>query len=645
MSVPGNALCSCLLDEMQMAEAPTNGLKRPHPNDDLHDGDSSSKRIRTPNGSPATQPTKPDASKLIADARARAEAVRARLQGVKGVNGGPTTPATPAAAPAPATRAPMTKLEEMRARVAALTGKTTAQSQSHSTTSPAPSYQPPGYDDGLSRARGGLSAALHPSLLESGSTAPAKGSKSASSQRSQPVSKATKAKKQLDLSGPSQEELRQNPYVDASIATTMRNRNPKPLKFLEKGKYIAQAAAMRRQHQLEEMKRRIAMQSRKVGISEDPSDKNFVVEAPPLIEWWDEGLVANPAKGYTEPYKTSLSDESPITVLEVHPISIAKPTNPIEIKPMYLTSKEQAKLRRQRRMADLKEYQMKVRLGMEPPDPPKVKRGNMMRVLGEEAVKDPTAVEARVNREIADRHQKHVDMNETRQLSKDARNEKLEAKKAADLAKGVILSVYKIDSLANGRNFFKVQKNFEQVGALGLILSSPKFSLVLCEAGPRGTQLYKKLILNRIDVNSPSPSHSPFPLASKSGHCSLQRRKRKETPRLTHVPMTLAQWTENLPSLHAATADDDDEDDTTTKPNNKSSSAAKTTPSWLQPSTEDGTLKDLSTNKAQLVFEGEEKSTAFRKVTTRSVETDKEAMELLERVRMGNFWTLARSLP
>lgn len=370
----------------------------------------------------------------------------------------------------------------------------------------------------------------------------------------------------------------------------MRSRNPKQLKFLEKGKYIAQAAALRRQHQLEEMKKRIAAQSRKVGINEDPSEKNFLVEAPPAVEWWDEGLLVNVADGYNSPLKLEASD-SPITLLEVHPIAIAKPANPVELKPMYLTSEEQAKLRRQRRMADLKEHQMKVRLGMLPPDPPKVKRANMMRVLGEEAVKDPTAVEARVNREIAERVQKHLDMNESRKLSKEDKHEKLDAKKAADMQKGVTLTVYKIDSLANGRNFFKLQKNMEQIGGLGLILSSPKFSLVLCEAGQRGTQLYKKLILNRID------------------------------------------WTENAPSLPR----NDDKKD------NKDKSGSAQKPSFLlAENPETGLLKDLSGNKARLIFEGEEKTAQFRKVVTRNVETDKEAMEILDRTRMSTFWTLAR---
>ena len=600
-----------------MADASTNGLKRPHPHDHPQNGDSAEKRIKTPNGSPAPQIAgRKDVSTVLAEAKARAEAVKARLQGTKSGSNG-TSPAPPSpgfAPPATASGAPMSRLEEMKARVAALTGKNSGLSQQRTASPVAAIAEPSIYEDGLSKARGGLSAALHPSLLETNTTAASK--VKSSTQRAQipgyQPTKPAKGKKQMDLSGPSMEEIRANPYFDSSVAATMRNRNPKQLKFLEKGKYIAQAAALRRQTQLEEMKKRIAMQSRKVGINEDPSEKNFVIEPPPEIEWWDEGLVTDPAKAYASEWKFEI-DDSAITRLEVHPIAIAKPSALVEIKPMYLTSKEQAKMRRQRRMADLKEHQMKVRLGMEPPDPPKVKRGNMMRILGEEAVKDPTAVEARVNREIAERAQKHEEMNEGRKLSKEERQEKLDAKKAKDLEKGVVLTVYKIESLANGRHFFKVQKNMEQVGGLGLILSSPKFSLVLCEAGQRGTQLYKKLILHRIDVSRPlSPS-------AYSLDVNNQRHS------LTPFPYPPAQWTENSPSQ--------------VREGNKRATAA-----WLQAEDEAGNIKDLSTNKAQLIFEGEERGTTFRKVAAKTAETDKEAMDILQKTKMASFWTLAKSL-
>ena len=93
------------------------------------------------------------------------------------------------------------------------------------------------------------------------------------------------------------EELKQNPYHDPSIDVSLllRGRKSRDLVFNQKGKYIAQGAALRRQAQLEEMKKRIADSARKAGLDEDISEKAFVVAQPPEIEWWDEGLVEGTA--------------------------------------------------------------------------------------------------------------------------------------------------------------------------------------------------------------------------------------------------------------------------------------------------------------------------------------------------------------
>lgn len=109
------------------------------------------------------------------------------------------------------------------------------------------------------------------------------------------TTKPGKDRKQLDLSGPSLEETTSNPYFDASLShktVSAKPRKSKQLVFNQKGKYIQQAAALRRQANLEAMKKRIAESSRKVGIDEDlDTEKAFLVEKPPEIEWWDEGLV------------------------------------------------------------------------------------------------------------------------------------------------------------------------------------------------------------------------------------------------------------------------------------------------------------------------------------------------------------------
>jgi U4/U6 small nuclear ribonucleoprotein PRP3 len=182
-----------------------------------------------------------------------------------------------------------------------------------------------------------------------------------------------------------------NPYIDETPGNQSsggRQREPRRLIFNQKGKYIQQANALRRQAALEAMKKRIAEQTRKAGINEDLDvEKNFVIEEPPDIEWWDEGLLHDKSYDRVEnaaSLKINIPD-SIVTEYIQHPVALEPPQDSriSAAKAMFLTSKEQAKIRRQRRMAELKEMQAKIRLGLIPAPPPKVKKGNLMRVLGD----------------------------------------------------------------------------------------------------------------------------------------------------------------------------------------------------------------------------------------------------------------------
>lgn len=415
----------------------------------------------------------------------------------------------------------------------------------------------------------------------------------------QQPSKAGKPKKQLDLSGPSAEETRSNPYFDPSLGAktaTLRSRGSKQLIFNQKGKYIQQAAALRRQAALEAMKKRIAESSRKAGIDEDlDAEKAFLVEPPPEIEWWDEGLLSGASYDSLDNPETGTkieTSDSIITHYIQHPVAL-NPPQELKMpapKPMHLTSKEQAKIRRQRRMADLKEQQAKVRLGLEPPEPPKVKRSNLMRVLGEEAVKDPTAVEARVNREIAERADKHEQMNEERKLTKEAKHEKLKAQQEKDARLGIHCTVYRIDSLANPRHRFKVDKNAKDHNLTGITILHPKLNLVVVEGGAHSVAAYRKLLMQRVD------------------------------------------WTENT---HANAA---------VREGNNNLKKQQAEARWLQAEDETGVLKDLGGNRCQVIWEGEEKQRAFRKWGSKVCATDAEARDALSRGKMESMWALAKSV-
>ncbi|KIW53547.1 hypothetical protein PV05_09108 [Exophiala xenobiotica] len=583
-----------------MAERSSNVLKRLHPEEDDVDGQ---KRARSNDGSPrpttpaATTPgSRPDMTQAIAAAKARAAELKARLN----KQGAAPTPASASASPTPPASAATDRISQLKARIAAATSRSAALSQQRtpSTSTSTSTYTPPVYNDDTSRARGGLDIGLHPALLADAQPDTQRNKTKTPQPRFTPgfgnrrVESPAPEKAHLDLSRPSLEELKENPYFDPSLGprnVLAKGRQSRQLVFNQKGKYIAQAAALRRQAQLEETKRKIAERTRLAGLEEDlNAERAFLVPAPPDVEWWDEGLIDG--KSYDvidDPSKLKIdTPDSIITIYVQHPVLIEPPqekNNPAP-KPMYLTQKEQAKLRRQRRQADLKEIQAKIRLGLEPPPPPKVKKSNLMRVLGEEAVKDPTAVEARVNREIADRQHKHEEINQERKLTKEQRAEKLAQQQAEDAARGIHVRVYKIDSLANGKHRFLIAKNAEQQALTGVVIMHPKLNLVVVEGGEHSIRFYDKLMQNRIKWQE-----MEAPRAVESGNRDVLAK-------------------------------------------------------WLEAEDENGELKDLSMNKCELIFKGEAKQRSFKRwVGARPCETDTHAKDVLSRAKMENFWNLAKS--
>ena len=243
-----------------------------------------------------------------------------------------------------------------------------------------------------SKAKGGLNVGLHPALEDLGSWKPPSKSKNAgASSHSQNDSRRGGFGGQAGSPGADGRARRSNPYFDEDLATREtggKQRQSRQLIFNQKGKYIQQANSLRRQAALEDMKKRIAAQTRKAGIDDDLDvEKNFVVEEPPDLEWWDEGLIdGSNYKNIDDPAKLKINTpNSIVTELIQHPVALEPPQDRQAPAPkaMFLTSKEQAKIRRQRRMAELKEMQAKIRLGLVPAPPPKVKKGNLMRVLGD----------------------------------------------------------------------------------------------------------------------------------------------------------------------------------------------------------------------------------------------------------------------
>uniref|UniRef100_A0A915ETX2 U4/U6 small nuclear ribonucleoprotein Prp3 n=1 Tax=Ditylenchus dipsaci TaxID=166011 RepID=A0A915ETX2_9BILA len=205
------------------------------------------------------------------------------------------------------------------------------------------------------------------------------------------------------------------------------------------------------------------------------------------VEWWDEIVLGN-GRGYGD---IPSLDQNPqtryadsITELVEHPIQLKPPDEPMQ--PQYikacLTKKEQKKLRRQNRREVLKERT----------------ENNLMRVLGNDAVQDPTKMEAHVRKQIAERLQRHAVDNEERKLTREQKSAKMIRKMAEDTSLAVHVSVYKIRSLFNPAKKFKVHMNAKQLQMTGIILMLEDINVVVMEGGPKQQKFFKNLMMKRI---------------------------------------------------------------------------------------------------------------------------------------------------
>ncbi|KAJ7143325.1 hypothetical protein C8R43DRAFT_1130752 [Mycena crocata] len=320
-----------------------------------------------------------------------------------------------------------------------------------------------------------------------------------------------------------------NPYASASTSkdTTLfegapKDRSNRNFRFNPKGKYVQLGNQMRQDNQLEALKQRIAESARKAGLDGDMGiERGIKRPPPPEAEWWDQPLLPNKRYADIELGVANLNirtHDSPITIYIQHPIPIPAPgdKNKVALKPMMLTKKarfpcfsddqssdvsrlqEQKKMRKLKRAADLQDKRDRVAMGLIPPDPPKVRLSNMMKVLTSDAVQDPTRVEARIRREVAMRKHGHEKMNTERKLTDEQRREKVETKKVEEDKRGIYGAVFKIKILSDRAHRWKVRKNAEQLNLTGLCILNPHFSMVYVEGAAKFIKNYKRLMMHRI---------------------------------------------------------------------------------------------------------------------------------------------------
>ncbi|CAI5443995.1 unnamed protein product [Caenorhabditis angaria] len=298
-------------------------------------------------------------------------------------------------------------------------------------------------------------------------------------------------------------------YLDPRIDLKSAERRRRGFAFHEKGEFEKLANKQRALAKLERLQNEVSSAAKSTGISSavklamvTPSGTagkadNSIV---PDIEWWDT-LVLDKLN-YDEIPEASDADRYSQTISELveHPISLRPPTDPLvpQYLKVYLTTKERKKIRRQNRKEVLKERTEKIRLGLEKAPEAKVKIGNLMRVLGNEAIQDPTKMEAHVRKQMAERLKKHETLNAERKLTDDQKKAKKTKKLAEDTSTAVNVAVYRVKSLTHPSKKFKVETNAKQLQMSGAIMMHKAQNIVVVEGGPKQQKFYKNLMLNRI---------------------------------------------------------------------------------------------------------------------------------------------------
>lgn len=373
-------------------------------------------------------------------------------------------------------------------------------------------------------AKGGLGVGLHPALAGASLNFANKRNSTRSkfatviaNQKAEPQNFVPKNKRLELLTGPGDDftDREKNPYFDHKLGgrdtTRPADRRSKSLRFNAPGKFIDKANQIRSEQSLKELRARIAASARRAGLEDDLdiSGRAIAKEEPPAIEWWDQDYTTGSSYEDLPQRRLKIrSADSPITAMIQHPIPIPAPSdlNAPGPAPLMYTKKEHKKIRKQEREAKQKDKQDKQRLGLIPPDPPKVKLSNMATVLAHSTVQDPTKVEQEVRAQVQARQDKHEQSNLARALTKEEKSEKALRKLQEDESRGIHAAAWRIDVLANGYLRRRMDDNAKQCGLTGFVILNPRFNLVYVEGGGKSVKFFKKLVETRIVWTEPPRS-------------------------------------------------------------------------------------------------------------------------------------------
>ncbi|NXE29963.1 PRPF3 protein, partial [Ardeotis kori] len=319
------------------------------------------------------------------------------------------------------------------------------------------------------------------------------------------------------------EDMESNTYFDPRVSITPAQRQKRTFKFHEKGKFEKIAQRLRTKAQLEKLQAEISQAARKTGIHTSTklaliTPKKELKEGEiPEIEWWDSYIIPNgldfagPGRAWTW---LGMPQAAQLLRDRADPCVGVIRSQPARWVFLCLTAAAE------RGPAGAPPSSCPVSLA--------VRISNLMRVLGTEAVQDPTKVEAHVRAQMAKRQKAHEEANAARKLTAEQRKAKKVKKLKEDVSQGVHIAVYRVRNLSNPAKKFKIEANAGQLYLTGVVVLHKDVNVVVVEGGPKAQKKFKRLMLHRIkwdeqtsNTKGEDDDESDEESVKKTNKCSL----------------------------------------------------------------------------------------------------------------------------
>lgn len=189
----------------------------------------------------------------------------------------------------------------------------------------------------------------------------------------------------------------------------------------------------------------------------------------------------------------------------------AKVGPPVE-PTLYLTKKElkrQRKFRRQEKQRELQDLQA---AGLVPAPEPRLTQKNFFKVLGDQAVLDPSQMEQKALQQMEARQRAHMERNEKNKLTKEQRAAKLAKKLQEDTTQAVHVALFYVKDMSHPYHRTKVDLNAQQNYITGGVLecAAPKLACVICEGGPKAIKRFIRLMTVRMKWKGPEGGQDDF---------------------------------------------------------------------------------------------------------------------------------------